>query len=223
MKAIPTLLTTTPDEFIAQMKLFQQYFDRIQLDIADGKLVPNTTTQTGEIIKIMQKNPQLISRDCVFDFHLMVEDYESELQNISDIQRLGMKVNVALINAKHTIDIPSLSKRYNITIGLDIFPHTAIAPLANQYNLTTLKTLQVMTVEPGFQGSPFLPDMLTKIHQLREKNYKNEILIDGGVNDTTLPTILAAPSQPDVLCIGSYLTKAGEELEQRITELKKLE
>lgn len=223
MKTIPTLLTLDRFELSDQLELFQHYFDRIQIDVADGVLVENVTTQIDELLELISPNYIELDPKTSYDFHLMVKNYKGELAKIAKLKEQKVNVNTVLINASLFPSIDVLSQDFDFSIGLDIFPSMQIRDIALHYDLKAIKSIQIMTVEPGFQGSPFLPDMLTKIQQLREKGYKNEVLIDGGINGSTIPTISAVEFPPDILCIGSYLTKAGDELETRIAELKKLE
>ena len=222
MKVIPTLLTTTKEECAREINLFQKYFDRIQLDIADGKLVPNVTTQIEEIESLISEKKVNISEKVRYDFHLMVDNYALELKKITKLNQQGVIVNTVLINSLHRPDIEGLTSQYGFSIGLDVFPQVQIDDLARKYNLIEIPTLQIMTVNPGFQGSSFMPDMLMKIQQLRKKDYRGEIMVDGGVNESTMSIIESANNRPDFLCVGSYLTKSGEELENRIEKLKNL-
>ena len=222
MKVIPTLLTTTKEECARQLSLFQKYFGRIQLDIADGKLVPNVTTQIEEIETLILEKKVNISKKVSYDFHLMVRDYNPELKKIIKLNQLGVTIGTVLINAALTPDIEALTSQYGFSIGLDVFPQVQIDNLARKYSLSKIPSFQIMTVNPGFQGSPFLPNMLMKIQQLRKKDYRGEIMIDGGVNESTMSIIESANNRPDFLCVGSYLTKSGEELENRIEKLKNL-
>jgi pentose-5-phosphate-3-epimerase len=222
MHTIPTLLTTNIEEFVTQMNIFQKYYKRIQLDIADGILVPNKTTQIEEMIDIFLQNKELLDIKVEFDFHLMVSDFKKELNKIQKLQELGMKVNIALINAQHSFNIEELNTEYIFNIGLDIFPDTTVKQIESQYDLDQISTIQVMTVQPGFQGSPFLEHMLLKIEQLRISNYKSIIMIDGGVNEVTIPLIKSKKYIPDFICVGSYLTKAEEQFEERVQKLNNL-
>ncbi|CAN5214376.1 hypothetical protein BH09PAT2_BH09PAT2_10490 [soil metagenome] len=222
MNIIPTLLTTTIEEFIIQMDLFQKYYSRIQLDVTDGELVPNMTTQIDEMVELIANKKVEVLPDVSFDFHLMVKDYELALEKIVRLQKLGMKVNLSLINAGLHPDIPTLNPQYQFSIGLDISPNVLIDSIALHYDLSYIPSIQIMTVEPGFQGSPFLEEMLKKIEQLRTQGYSGEIMIDGGVNEKTIPIISSKTYTPDYLCIGSYLTKAGDIFEKRVSELKEL-
>lgn len=223
MKTVPTLLTTTIEDFITQMNTFQRYYDRIQLDIADGQLVPNRTVQIDEMLQALSSDRVQISPNITFDFHLMVSDYEAELEKIVKIQEENIQVNTVLINAANEINVSEINNSYTFSIGLDVFPDMTIDSLARNYDLDYVPSIQIMTVNPGFQGSPFLPQMLQKIEQLRVQGYTAEILIDGGVNSTSLPIISSCSYRPDIICIGSYLTKADSDLGRRINELKKLE
>ena len=78
-----------------------------------------------------------------------------------------------------------------------------------------------MSVVPGVQGNPFLPDTLKKIQQLRMLGYKPNIFLDGAVNDKTLPIINKLKYKPDVICPGSFLAKA-KDLEKNVEFLKGL-
>lgn len=223
MKTVPTLLTLDKFELMDQLELFQPYYDRIQIDVADGILVPNVTTQIDELSELISQGHIEIDPKTTFDFHLMVKNFKAELVKIQGLIEQNIKINTVLVNASLQPKIGDLAREYNISIGLDISPSTEIDDIASHYNLSKITHIQIMTVEPGFQGSPFLPEMLNKITQLRDHHYSGEILIDGGVNSITIATIQSCKNPPDVICIGSYLTKAGDDLGSRVDFLKTLE
>jgi pentose-5-phosphate-3-epimerase len=86
-------------------------------------------------------------------------------------------------------------------------PGDNLEALAQYYDINSIPAIQIMTVIPGFQGSPFQQKELNKIDWLRENGYRNTIFIDGGVNDKTIPIILSRKNRPDFAGIGSFLTK----------------
>jgi len=223
MKTVPTLLTLDRFELSDQLELFQPYYDRIQIDVADGILVPNVTTQIDELTELASQGLVEIDSKMTFDFHLMVKNFKAEFEKIDQLIEQNISVNTVLINAGLHPKKDTLSENRNFSIGLDISPSTEIDDIAFHYDLSQIKHIQIMTVEPGFQGSPFLPEMLNKITQLRDHYYSGEILIDGGVNSKTIPTIQSHKNQPDIICIGSFLTKAGDDLGSRVSQLKLLE
>jgi len=223
MKTVPTLLTLDRFELSDQLELFQPYYDRIQIDVADGILVPNVTTQIDELTELASQGLVEIDSKMTFDFHLMVKNFKAEFEKIDQLIEQNISVNTVLINAGLHPKKDTLSENRNFSIGLDISPSTEIDDIAFHYDLSQIKHIQIMTVEPGYQGSPFLPEMLNKITQLRDHHYSGEILIDGGVNSKTIPTIQSHKNQPDIICIGSFLTKAGDDLGSRVSQLKLLE
>ena len=223
MQTVPTLLTLDRIELSDQLELFQPYYDRIQIDVADGILVPNVTTQIDELTELASQGLVEIDSKMTFDFHLMVKNFKAEFEKIDQLIEQNISVNTVLINAGLHPKKDTLSENRNFSIGLDISPSTEIDDIAFHYDLSQIKHIQIMTVEPGYQGSPFLPEMLNKITQLRDHHYSGEILIDGGVNSKTIPTIQSHKNQPDIICIGSFLTKAGDDLGSRVSQLKLLE
>lgn len=207
MKIVPTLLTTAINDLKNQLILFQNIFERIQIDIADAKLVPNFTTQINDLIDLVKENDKLLNRNIVLDFHLMVENFEPEFEKIKELEKLGVKIGVVLINSKFNVDHQKLEEKFGLKIGLDFFPESDIEEVINTSNMNNFSSVQIMTVSPGFQGSPFLPEMLKKITILKRLGYRGEILIDGGVNNLTISQINKNLYKPDILCVGSYLTK----------------
>ena len=82
-----------------------------------------------------------------------------------------------------------------------------------------------MTIHPGPQGQAFIPKQLESINELRISEYKGKIVVDGSMNPTSLQHILSLPStyHPDIVCIGSYLSRApDQEIGARIETLKAL-
>lgn len=220
MQIIPAVLEKNPEDFTKQINKLSPYFNHFQIDIADGKFVPNTTVQIEDIISAIEQYNNIAIKQLIFDFHLMVQDYEAGIKLLAQQQQITIK-NVFIhysLFPKYEI----LDARYSpITIGLVINPQDQIEDLARQYDLKKIKAIQIMSIDPGFQGQPFLPDTLNKIEQLRNLSYGNKIYLDGAVNEKTIPVILSKKFKPDILCVGSFFTKA-ESLTKNIGLLTKL-
>ena len=77
-----------------------------------------------------------------------------------------------------------------------------------------------MTVVPGQQGNPFMPEVLDKISQLRERGYEGEIVLDGAINEENLSTVMQKPHQPDAVCPGSYFKT--EDVTDRLQKLQSI-
>ncbi len=214
MKIVPSILTNTADEFCQQIKNLGPYYNQFQIDVADGRFVPNKTVPIEKIIPILRDFDSKI-KDLKFDFHLMVKDYQKEIKKLDRLKKLITVKNI-LIHFSAILDFSVFP------IGLVLNPQDQVRTLANRCNLEIIPYLQIMSVNPGFQGSPFLPQTLKKIEQLRLLGYRNKIFLDGAVNDKTMPIILSKKFRPDVLCPGSFLSKAGKELKKRVAYLKNL-
>ena len=206
------------DSLAATINRLSPFYNYFQIDIGDGIYVNNRTVQIEEIIKNLNK---FIKLDTLhFDFHLMVKDYISDINKLNELKKFINIKNIfihlsAIENFKMKIEELS-----SLPIGLTLNPQDQVDDLARHYNLNNIPTIQIMSVTPGVQGNPFLPDTLKKIEQIRVLGYRNEIFLDGAVNDKTLPFINEQKFKPDVVCPGSFLTKA-KNLEANVLYLKK--
>ncbi len=216
MQIIPSILESDQQSFEAQLTRLSPYFNYFQIDIADGLLVPNKTVQIEDIINILTVNKNLSTANLTFDFHLMVKDYQKEIEKLNQLTSF-IKITNVLIHARALGNNPFPSSA--IPVGLVLDPPDQVNSLSQKYDLNKIPVIQIMTVNPGFQGSPFIPDLLNKIEQLRSVNYRNKIFLDGGINEKTIPLILQQKFLPDALGIGSYLTKS-DQIEERIKFLK---
>lgn len=209
MHIIPALLNTSQDEFSAQLTNLSKYFHHFQIDIADGVFVRNTTIQVDEIRSSFSVHGSSLG-NIFFDFHLMGNDYEAEIKKLQSLSQ-QIKIKTIFIHLSLLPDYERLTMNYEpFSFGLVLNPEDTVESLAKTYDLTKLKHIQIMSVNPGFQGAPFIPETLKKVEHLRLKYYRNKIYLDGGINEKTLPAIMQQKYEPDVLCIGSYLTKAGD-------------
>lgn len=215
MIVVPALLEQEVELQKTQLLNLSKHYSRFQIDIADNTLVPNTTTQIDELFRSSFFNS--VSH-VLFDFHLMVSDPKKHIEMIKLLPK--KRVGIILIHKSAFPNYQSLTAHYpQLRFGLVLNPEDDVKTLNDDW-LRSLPSLQIMTITPGFQGSPFVEESLTKIEQLRKMSYRGEILIDGSVNERTLPIILSKEFKPDVLGIGSYLTKSPKnKFEKRIKYL----
>jgi ribulose-phosphate 3-epimerase len=205
MQICPSILESTADGLMFQINKLSPYIKYFQIDIADGIFVKSKTVQIDDIIKDFKQFNKYQS--LVFDFHLMVADFESDIKKINQLKKLINIKNIfihfsAISNFKFQISNLSV-----IPIGMTLNPKDSVNDLTNHFNLKKVPLIQIMSVTPGVQGNPFIPETLNKIEQLRKLDYRNKIYLDGAVNDKTLPFINNLKYKPDVVCPGSYLTK----------------
>lgn len=216
MQVLPALLTASAVELKGQISMLSPYYTHFQIDIADGIFVPNKTVGIDSLFETLKdyKNSPLS-----FDFDLMVEDYKQSFELLKDLANMITIENVFFhFSSLKESPLPVLSK---FTIGIALDPKDDFSDLEHNYDMNSGFPIQIMTVNPGFQGSPFIENELYKIEQIKSANYKNNIFIDGGINEKTIPIILSKKYRPDFMGIGSYLTKAPD-LPGRVEKLRQL-
>lgn len=145
--------------------------DLLHLDIMDGHFVPNLTIGPP-VIKSVRKVTKL-----PLDAHLMIDE---PLRTIEDYRKAGadwITIHVeATKKVSETLDkIASVGAK----VGMSLRPKTPLETIMPY--LSKLHLVLIMTVEPGFGGQSFMPDMLEKVKALRAK-FKGLISVDGGIN-----------------------------------------
>ncbi|OGK62915.1 hypothetical protein A2446_00130 [Candidatus Roizmanbacteria bacterium RIFOXYC2_FULL_38_9] len=224
MQIIPTILESSSQDIINQITRLSPYFDTFQIDIIDGIFAPNKTPSVAELLDTIKQNLkqtgfQLLTNNLIFDFHLMTEDFEKEIDRIGALSKY--------IHIRNILVHIDLSPNYRLL--MNTFPNFSFGPVINSednvyevmesYDINTFPFIQFMTVHIGSQGNPFIAQVLKKIEQLKRAGYRGKIFLDGSVNEETLALIMTKTYRPDVLCIGSYLTRSTD-LENRVSKLQ---
>ncbi len=185
--------------------------DMLHLDVMDGHFVPNITFG-APIIKSIRH-----TSDIIFDVHLMISE---PLKYAEDFAHAGADIVTFHVECdsdiRKTIEcLKSLSCR----VGLSVKPATPIEEVFPY--LEEIDMVLVMTVEPGFGGQKFMPDMMKKIETLREKlasiGKTADIQVDGGISDETIS--VAAKAGANVFVAGSAVF-SSENYAQAISSLR---
>ncbi len=164
--------------------------DVIHVDVMDGHFVPNLTIGPVVIswIRKVTKLP--------LDVHLMIDE---PARYIDDFRKAGsdwITIHVeACKDVQKTID---QIRRGGAKPGISVRPKTPVSAI--EPYLRSLELILIMTVEPGFGGQSFMPEMIEKVKQLRPQ-FKGLISVDGGINAETAP--LAIQAGADILVAGS--------------------
>ena len=219
MIIFPSILEKTPEELFLQIQKLSKYYSYFQIDIADGIYVPNKTVQIEDILRsgLIEAGPL---SDKTFEFHLMVKDYEKGVEQLLELKKF-LDIKTVLINTSLSPNIQDLkSKIHEFSFALVLNPEDSVETIKTKYDLSKIPLIQIMSVIPGAQGNSFIQESLQKIEQLRDANYRNKISLDGGINEKTIPVILSQNYLPDILCPGSFLTRA-DNIEERVAYLRK--
>ncbi len=168
--------------------------DSIHVDVMDGHFVPNLTIGPP-VIRWIRKTTKL-----PLDVHLMIDEpirYLEEYRNAGS-DWITVHVEACKDVSKTLAKIRSLGAK----VGISLRPKTDVKAL--EPYLKSVDLILVMTVEPGFGGQEFMPEMLEKIRSLRPR-FSGLISVDGGINLETGRK--AAQEGADVFVAGSAIFK----------------
>jgi len=185
--------------------------DYIHVDVMDGHFVPNITFGPV-VIKKIRKYTKL-----PFDVHLMISPVEKYIKDFADAGADIITIHPeATDNIERCIKtIKSLGKK----AGVSLNPKTPISSIEKV--IDTLDLVLVMSVHPGFAGQSFMPEVLSKVKELRKiidaKRLKSDLEIDGGINIET--GALAIKAGADVLVSGTTIF-SGKSLKDNIQKLR---
>ena len=175
--------------------------DMIHVDVMDGHFVPNLTIGPP-VIKALKKNSSMI-----FDVHLMISPVHKYIDAYADAG-----ADIITIHPEATDDLKlSLSKIKSLgkKVGVSLNPKTKI-DIIKKY-LDDIDLVLIMSVNPGFGGQKFMPEVLIKIKELkkiqREKNIDFDIEIDGGINFENSKTVIEAGA--NILVSGTTVFKSN--------------
>ncbi len=166
--------------------------DLLHVDVMDGHFVPNLTIGPV-VVEWIRKCTRLF-----LDVHLMIED---SLRYAEDFRKAGSDgITVHVEACKDVSKTLAAVRRLGAEVGISLRPVTPlekIFPFLDQVDLVL-----IMTVEPGFGGQRFMPDMLEKVRGLRSR-FSGKISVDGGINADTGPQAVTAGA--DILVAGSAI------------------
>jgi ribulose-phosphate 3-epimerase len=169
--------------------------DRVQVDVMDGRFVPNITV--GPLIVAAVRR----STHLPIEAHLMIVEPERYLD---DFAQAGADLIIVHQEASpHLHRTIEQIKRLGKRAGVAINPATALSTV--QEILEDIDLALVMTVDPGFGGQDFIRPMLSKIERLRGmidgRGLRCDLEVDGGIHAETAPLVVRAGA--DVLVAGS--------------------
>lgn len=171
--------------------------DRLQVDVMDGRFVPNITVGPL-VVAAVRRNTTL-----PIEVHLMIVEPERYLE---DFARAGADVLIVHEEASpHLHRTVQQIKRLGKSAGVAINPATPLAVL--QEILGDVDLVLCMTVDPGFGGQDFIPSTLPKIERLRAMIQQHgahcDLEVDGGIHAETAPRAVQAGA--NVLVAGSAI------------------
>ena len=176
--------------------------DYIHIDVMDGHFVPNLTIGP-EVIKKLRPLTKKI-----FDVHLMISPVDNFIKDFADAG-----ADIITFHPEATTDISKtikLIKDQNKKVGISLKPKSKVDLIKNY--LKEIDLVLIMSVEPGFGGQKFMPEVLEKTKAVRDlvnkQNLNVDIEIDGGINFENCSK--AKNAGANILVSGSTVFKENE-------------
>jgi len=187
--------------------------DMIHVDVMDGHFVPNLTIGPP-VIKALRNHCSL-----KFDVHLMIAPVHKYIDAYADAG-----ADIITIHPEATEDLEKSIlriKELKKKVGVSLNPETKIDLILN--HLDKIDLVLIMSVNPGFGGQKFMPEVLSKIKELKkiqsEKNIDFDIEIDGGINFENYK--LAIEAGANILVSGTTIFKSNNgDIKKNIDLLK---
>ena len=187
--------------------------DMIHVDVMDGHFVPNLTIGPP-VIEALKKHSSMI-----FDVHLMISPVHKYIEAYSNAGADIITIHPeATENLKTSISkIKELKKK----VGVSLNPKTKIDTILDV--LDEIDLVLIMSVNPGFGGQKFMPEVLAKIKELKkiqiERNLDFDIEIDGGINFDN--SKIAIDAGANILVSGTTIFKSNNgDIKKNIELLK---
>ena len=188
--------------------------DYIHIDVMDGHFVPNLTIGPEVIKKLRPLTKK------TFDVHLMISPVDNFIKDFADAGS-----DIITFHPEATSDVSNtikLIKKQNKKVGISLKPKSKIDLIID--HLDVIDLVLIMSVEPGFGGQKFMPEVLEKTKAVRDlidkKKLNVDVEIDGGINFENCSKVKKAGA--NILVSGSTIFKENKgDLKKNIEILRK--
>lgn len=187
--------------------------DGIQVDVMDGRFVPrvNFGPDTVRTLRPLLK--------CTIDVHLMIVEPDLQIETYVKAGADRLIVHQEACQSRLCEVLKSI-RRFGVEAGVSISPATPLSVLEDVWDVAD--AIQIMTVNPGLGGQPFLNDQVEKIRnltrRLRELGKSIPIVVDGGINTNTALMVVGAGA--NILVAGSSIYNRGASVAKNLAALR---
>ena len=208
LKIAPSVLSADFTKLSSEIEAVEKAgCDMIHIDVMDGHFVPNITVGPF-IVKAIRRLTRL-----PLDTHLMIDHPEKYIAQFVEAGSDSVTVHVEACSG-HLDDVIGLIRSKKVRCGVSLKPATPLSEI--EKFLPKIDLVLVMTVNPGFGGQAFMPEVLPKIEKLRQK-FSGDIQVDGGINGQTALDVIRAGA--NILVAGTAIF-GKEDVQKAVKELR---
>jgi ribulose-phosphate 3-epimerase len=184
----------------------------LQIDVMDGRFVPNITFGPGVVAALRS----VVS--VTLDVHLMIVEPDRYLKEFAEAgaDRLTVHQETCL----HLHRVLQTIHELGVEAAVALNPATPLTSLEEVLDLTDV--IQIMTVNPGFGGQPFIHSQVDKIRRLRQmldqRGLDLPVAVDGGIDATTAPLVVEAGAT--ILVAGSSIYNSTASVAENVAAIR---
>jgi ribulose-phosphate 3-epimerase len=200
IRVAPSILSADFTRLAEEIKAVERAgADLLHIDIMDGHFVPNITIGPAVVRDIRKVTGLLL------DVHLMIEKPERFIDRFVDAGSDMITVHIETVSKSKLKTFRKRLKAKGVKLGVSLNPSTPFSKIKPALRIVDF--ILVMSVNPGFGGQNFIPEVLPKIKKLRSQ-FKGDIAVDGGINNRTARLVVQAGA--NILAAGSYIFKSND-------------
>lgn len=208
MKIIPAILTDKSEDLKNMIKKAEDFCDLAQIDIMDDKFVPSKSISAEDLAKIKTK--------LKLEIHLMVDEPSRYLKPFKEAG--ASRIVFHYESKENPSEVISKIRELNLEAGLAINPPTQLSEVKGL--LKNINVLLLLSVNPGFYGSKFIPEVCDKARALKKMEGNFVVAMDGGIKLDNI--LMIRDAGVDVACVGSGIFGQGDPKENYQRLLEKL-
>lgn len=208
MKIVPAVLTDKPQELEKMIAQAEGFCDLVQIDIMDGKFVPSKSVSAEDLAKV--------KTGLKLEIHIMVDEPTKYLE---PFKKAGAKRIVFHYESKEDpSEVIRRIRALGLEAGIAINPETPVAEVERFFK--DIDILLFLSVNPGFYGSKFLPEVCDKAMALKGRKDRPVLAMDGGIKADNI--LLIRDAGVDIAYVGSGIYGKGDAKQNYQDLLKRL-